>query len=98
MAPESGIAAYPDAAESGSVQSGPNCVAGSGALIIAKGPAWCSPLNGVNLVGSSAGNPQLAASFGLLNQNPKWKVLVGGRDASASKPKIWSSRIVLIRT
>ena len=60
----------PGCSGSGSVQSGPNCVAGSGALIIAKGPALCSPLNGVNWVGSSAGNPQSAASFGLLNQNP----------------------------
>ena len=43
----------------------------TGALIIAKGPALCSPLNGVNLVGSSAGKPQAAASCGLLNQNPR---------------------------
>src|ERR1700733_9847710 len=56
---------------SGSVQSGPSLVCGSGTLIMARGPALCSPLKGVNLVGSLAGKPQAAASFELLNQNPR---------------------------
>jgi hypothetical protein len=49
-----------------------------------------------DVVGLDTSNPQGAASSGLLNQNPMWKVLVGFRTvpgvgvatASASKPKI----------
>src|SRR6476469_591940 len=59
----------------------------------ASGPALCSPLNGVLPV-----NPHGAASAGSLNQKPTWNVLVGGRLVAASKPKIWSRRIVLICT
>ena len=51
----------------GLVQSGPRFVTGSGRLIIANGPAWCSPLNGVGLF---TAKPHVAASFGLLNQKP----------------------------
>src|ERR1700722_1791225 len=58
----------------GLVQSGPRFAGSTGAEIIASGPALCSPLNGVGLVTSK---PQAAASFGLLNQKPRWKVLVG---------------------
>src|SRR5262249_47560267 len=39
----------------------------SGRLMNAKGPALCSPLNGVGLVTSK---PHCAASFGSLNQKP----------------------------
>ena len=53
------------------MHSGPSLVCGSGTLIMARGPALCSPLKGVNFVGSLAGKPQAAASFGLLNQNPR---------------------------
>lgn len=77
---------------SGLAQSGPRPVSASGTLIIAKGPARCSPMHGVGLVASK---PHAAASCGLLNQTPTWKVLVGGRLASGSNPKIWSSRTVL---
>jgi hypothetical protein len=45
--------------------SGPRPVVAFGTLIIATGPAWCSPLNGVKPV-----NPHGAASAGLLNQKP----------------------------
>jgi len=45
--------------------SGPSLVVALGTLIIALGPAWFSPLNGVNPV-----KPQADASAGLLNQNP----------------------------
>src|ERR1700687_5745358 len=62
---------------------------------MATGPALCSPLNGVGLVVSKV-QPFRLASFGSLNQKPTWKVLVGVKDASGSKPKIWSSRMVLI--
>jgi hypothetical protein len=48
-------------------QSGPRLVSTSGTLIIAFGPACCSPLNGVGVLTL---NPHLAASCGLLNQNP----------------------------
>jgi hypothetical protein len=65
----------------------------SGREIIASGPALCSPLNGVGFVTS---NPQLCASFGLLNQNPTLNVFVGARPVAASKPKIWSSKMVRI--
>ena len=64
-----------------------------GRVTKARGPAWCSPLNGVEPV-----KPQFPASVGLLNQNPRWKVLVGERLTSGSKPKIWSSRMVLTFT
>jgi hypothetical protein len=36
----------------GFVQSGPKPVSASGTLSMANGPALCSPLNGVGLVGS----------------------------------------------
>ena len=62
---------------------------------MASGPALCSPLKGVGFVGSK---PQAAASFGLLNQKPTWNVLVGFNATSGSNPKIWSRRMVLIRT
>jgi len=55
--------------------NGPRFVIALGTLIMASGPALCSPLNGVGLVGSK---PQAVASAGLLNQNPTWKVFVGG--------------------
>src|SRR3954451_24561455 len=62
----------------------------------ATGPALCSPLNGVGLVTSKT-QPSTFASLGLLNQNPTWNVLIGlGLLWSGSKPKIWSSRIVLM--
>src|SRR5215469_6955102 len=77
------------------VQSGPKPVAGFGTEIIAFGPAFCSPLKGVGLVVS---NPHAAASSGLLNQKPTWKVWVGARAAAGSKPNIWSSRMVLMAT
>jgi hypothetical protein len=48
----------------GLVQSGPSPVTESGTLIMAAGPALCSPLNGVGLVTSK---PHAAASWGLLN-------------------------------
>ena len=48
----------------------------SGRLIIASGPALCSPLNGVGAV--DVAKPQAAASFGSLNQKPRSKVSVGG--------------------
>jgi hypothetical protein len=41
---------------------------------MAKGPALCSPLNGVGLVGSKWHVGRAAASWGLSNQKPKWKV------------------------
>src|SRR5262252_9357318 len=65
--------------------NGPNPVVALGTLIIAFGPARCSPLNGVGLVGSK---PHALASLGLLNQNPTWKVLVKNSDTAGSKPKI----------
>src|SRR5262249_18623077 len=74
-----------DVEVSGLLHKGPSCVSGSGTLIIAKGPAICSPLNGVGLFTLK---PQAAASFGSLNQKPTWKVLVGGSCTSGSKPKI----------
>jgi hypothetical protein len=58
----------------GDVQRGPRFAGGTGNEIIAKGPALCSPLNGVGL---EALNPQGTASCGLLNQNPTWNVFVG---------------------
>ncbi len=51
----------------GLVQRGPSLVVELGRLINANGPALCSPLNGVGLLGS---NPQFFASSGLLNQKP----------------------------
>ena len=70
--------------------SGPRPVVALGTLIIALGPAFCVPLNGVVPV-----NPHGAASAGLLNQNPTWKVCVGssGGVVPASKPKIWLTKI-----
>src|SRR5689334_1524738 len=70
---------------SGLLHSGPRLVVASGRLIIASGPARCSPLKGVGWVTSK---PQAAASCGLLNQKPTWNVLVGARLTSGSKPKI----------
>src|SRR6516164_2315532 len=73
---------------------GPRPVVPSGTLIIASGPAFWSPLNGVRLVGSK---PHAAASCGLSNQKPTWNVWVGATSGapvaepgcgSASKPKI----------
>ena len=61
--------------------------------IMAFGPALCSPLNGVGVR-----KPHAEASFGLLNQKPTWKVLIGARPTAGSKPKIWSSKMVLIAT
>ena len=60
----------------GDVQSGPRFAGATGSDIIASGPALCSPLKGVGL---EASNPHGTASWGLLNQNPRWNVLVGGR-------------------
>jgi hypothetical protein len=71
--------------------NGPNLVVALGTLIIARGPAMCSPLKGV---GFSGLKPQGCASAGLLNQNPTWKVLVEGSAAAGSNPKIWLTRIV----
>jgi hypothetical protein len=51
----------------GLMHRGPNPVASAGRLIIANGPASCSPLNGVGLFTLK---PQLAASLGSLNQKP----------------------------
>src|SRR6267378_1116878 len=76
---------------SGFRHNGPRLVTSSGRLIIASGPALCSPLKGVGLLTSK---PQSFASLGLLNQKPTWNVLVGSRPTSGSKPKIWSSRMV----
>ena len=53
------------------VSNGPWPVVESGRLIMAFGPALCSELNGVGLVGSK---PHAAASSGLSNQNPTWNV------------------------
>jgi hypothetical protein len=75
---------------SGETQSGPRFVAATGIEIIASGPAWCSPLNGVGVLTSK---PQDAASLGMLNQNPTWYVFTGGSITvpsaflSPSKPK-----------
>src|SRR5690349_19251350 len=69
----------------GLVHSGPRLVVASGTLIMATGPALCSPLNGVGWVGSK---PHFLAELGLLNQKPTWKVLSGAKLASGSKPKI----------
>ena len=69
----------------GSEQRGPSLVSGSGRLIIANGPALCSPLKGVVFLGST---PQPTTSAMLLNQNPRWNVLVGAKPTSASNPKI----------
>src|ERR1700693_5979683 len=77
------------ALEVGLRHRGPRSVVASGTLSIASGPAMCSPLKGVVPV-----KPHAAASAGLLNQKPTWKVLVGARVASGSKPKIWFSRMV----
>src|SRR5215469_4373877 len=82
----------------GFVQSGPNPVLASGTLIMANGPALCSPLNGVGLVGSKWQLGSAAASCGLSNQKPRWNVFVGAKRTSGSKPKISSRRIVLIWT
>ena len=60
--------------ESGFRHRGPRPVLASGRLIIASGPAACSPLNGVGL---EASKPHATASFGLLNQKPRWNVLIG---------------------
>src|SRR4051812_21019657 len=81
----------PPAPATGSVHSGPSAVLASGRVTKASGPAWCSPLNGVTPV-----NPQGCASVGLLNQKPRWNVLVGARPTSLSTPKIWSRRTVRI--
>ena len=51
----------------GSVQTGPKCVVRSDVLIMAKGPALCSPLKGVGFAGSK---PQATTSCGSLNQKP----------------------------
>ena len=72
----------------GSVQSGPNFVVWFEPLIMAKGPALCSPLKGVGFFGSKWQVGNAAASSGLLNQKPKWKVFVGGSFTSGSNPKI----------
>src|SRR5215831_6662534 len=78
----------------GSVHNGPRLVFESGTVINATGPALCSPLNGVGLVTSNV-HPSTFASLGLLNQNPRWNVLIGlGLLWSGSNPKIWSSRMV----
>src|SRR5262245_13953070 len=69
----------------GSVHRGPRWLPAWGRLIMANGPAWCSPLKGVAFRGLK---PHLTTSCGLLNQNPTWKVLVGGSPVSASNPKI----------
>src|SRR5215468_5668739 len=82
----------------GSVQSGPNPVLASGTLSMAKGPALCSPLNGVGLVGSNWHVGRAAASSGLSNQKPRWNVLVGAKRTSGSNPKMSSKRIALIWT
>src|SRR5262249_36851071 len=79
--------------ELGAVQSGPSPVVGSGRLVKATGPALCSPLNGVDPT-----KPHGAAFAGLSNQKPTWNVFVGASPTAGSKPKIWSSRIVLIVT
>ena len=42
----------------------------SGTLIMALGPAFCSPLNGIGLVMS---NPHGAASSGIIEPNPDGK-------------------------
>src|SRR3954454_5088979 len=76
----------------GFTQSGPSPLA-RGRVMKATTPAWCSPLNGVTVV-----TPHGLVSAGLSNQKPTWNVLVGARFLSGSKPKIWSSRIVLICT
>ncbi len=55
---------------------------------MAKGPALCSPLNGVGLVGSKWQLGRAAASRGLSNQKPTWNVFVGAKCTSGSKPKI----------
>src|SRR5277367_2670483 len=72
---------------SASVHSGPRLVVAFGVLIMATGPAWCSPLKGVGWFTSNV-QPFLLASFGSLNQKPTWKVLRGARLASGSNPKI----------
>src|SRR5262249_24120323 len=82
----------PPPAEIGSVHSGPRFVTASGRVTNASGPALCSPLNGVEPV-----KPQSDASAGLLNQNPRWNVLVCVSDTSLSTPKIWSSSTVRMR-
>ena len=79
-------------AANGLRQSGPRPVSSFGTLIIAAGPALCSPLNGV---GSAALKPHGTAVLGLLNQKPMWNVLVGFKVTSGSKPKIWSMKIEL---
>jgi hypothetical protein len=71
-------------------QSGPRPVFSLGTLIIAAGPALCSPLKGVGCVTSK---PQDLALAGLWNQKPTWNVFVGARSTSGSKPKIWSTKI-----
>src|SRR5205807_8355211 len=71
--------------ESGSEHSGPRPVLAFGRLMNATGPAWCSPLNGVNM---PCGKPHGTASAGSLNQKPTWNVFVGARLTSGSKPKI----------
>src|SRR5690349_5783943 len=63
----------------GFVQRGPNPDLASGTLSMAKGPALCSPLNGVGLVGSKWQLGRAAASSGLSNQKPRWNVFVGAR-------------------
>ena len=76
---------------SGCVQSGPSPVLASGVLIIASGPALCSPLKGVGFCGLK---PQSAAAFGSSNQKPTLKVPVGASATVGSKLKLSSSRIV----
>src|SRR5215471_12513945 len=72
----------------GLVHSGPRLVVAFGTLMKATGPALCSPLKGVGLLTLKT-HPSTFASFGLLNQNPTWNVLIGlGLLWSASKPKI----------
>src|SRR5689334_10723792 len=73
------------------MHSGPRCEWGFGLLMNASGPAFCSPLNGV--VGGLAMQP--LASAALSNQKPTWNACVGFTEPG-SKPKIWSSRMVLI--
>lgn len=78
---------------SGTQGPGPRLGSESGKEIMALGPALCCPLNGVGLF---ALKPQVAASFGLSNQKPTCSVFLGNKLVAGSKPKIWSSQMVLI--
>src|SRR5262249_21599654 len=80
---------------SGLRQSGPRPLTESGRLIMARGPAWCSPLNGVTVGAVAPGShPRSKGTCGSLNQKPTWKGLVGSRPTTGSTPKIWSTRTV----